>query len=187
MALFKTLSQSEDVDACEMEKDVGGARPDLLVTIGQTRIAIEIQRSNLSLDHIELRTTRYHRKGIFVLWLLLWDEIKFTDVAKSRFRPRIWEQWLHALYFGRVYYWRPNPYGLRKVRPVHFADCYRSVEATDWGGGYIKRLKLLHEVSAGPWTDILEGMVPRTREPIRLSRFSLPASHLYMDKHRTWW
>jgi len=41
-------------------------------------------------------------------------------LKQELYSPRPWELWLHATYFGKVYYWLE---GL-KVVPVHFRDYY---------------------------------------------------------------
>jgi hypothetical protein len=43
----------------------------------------------------------YARKGIYVLWLLQWT----PTLNARRYTPRLWEKWIHAAYFGRMYYW----------------------------------------------------------------------------------
>jgi len=47
------------------------------------------------------RTIQYAQKGIYVLWLLLWT----PKLNAQRYSPKLWEKWIHAAYYGRVYYW----------------------------------------------------------------------------------
>jgi len=41
----------------------------------------------------------------------------------KRYSPRLWEKWLHALYFGRVYYWMKV-----SVVSYHFDPNYKTVQ-----------------------------------------------------------
>ncbi|MCA1011342.1 competence protein CoiA [Halobacillus halophilus] len=47
-----------------------GQRPDVFVTIGAKRVAIEYQCARLSKDEIQRRTRQYKEHGIFPLWIL---------------------------------------------------------------------------------------------------------------------
>ena len=119
IALYESLSRAPGVRKCEMERDLGTVRPDVSAYINGVAVALEVQLSNLSLAKIQYRTSEYARKGIYVLWLPLYT----TALRQELYAPRPWEFWLHATYFGRVYYWLE---GL-KVVPVQFRDYYTSV------------------------------------------------------------
>src|SRR5258708_32473872 len=104
-------------------------------------VAIEVQMSSLSLDTILRRTIEYFRKDIYVLWLLQWS----PELDLPRYTPRLWEKWIHAAYFGHVYYWMA---GLT-VADYRFEPTLKSVPKTTWfskggkrmsGGGYTNRL-----------------------------------------------
>jgi competence protein CoiA len=78
------------------------------------------------------------KKGIYVLWLLQWK----PELDGGRYAPRLWEKWIHAAYFGRVYYWIQ---GLDVVSYT-FEPSLKSIPKTTWyskkgekmtGGGYI--------------------------------------------------
>lgn len=120
---------------CELEKKVGNVRPDIYVESKKSgkAYAIEVQLSSLPLSRIIERTVEYHRLGIYVLWL---PQFK-PSLYLPKYSPSAWEKWLHALYFGRVYYWCA---GL-KIIPVRFAQHSLWVEHTDWGGGYYRHSK----------------------------------------------
>jgi competence protein CoiA len=119
IAIYESLSADERVAKCEIERNLGTVRPDVSAYINGVPVAIEVQLSSLSLDKIKYRTAEYARRGIYVLWLPLYN----ASLRAELYRPRPWERWLHAAYFGRVYYWIE---GLR-IMPVHFRDYYASV------------------------------------------------------------
>ncbi len=89
------------------------------------------------------RTIEYARKGIYVLWVAQWK----PALDEVRYSPALWEKWVHATYFGRVYYWLE---GLTVV-PYHFDRGFETVPRTTWysldgkkitSGGYSGRSKL---------------------------------------------
>jgi len=85
-------------------------------------MAIEVQISSLSVETIMRRTIDYHRKGIYVLWLLQ----RTPALDRPRYARKIWEKWIHAAYFGRVYYWVN---GLTAVS-YHFEPGLKSIPKT---------------------------------------------------------
>ena len=81
------------------------------------------------------------------------------------------EKWIHAAYFGRVYYWLQ---GLSVVS-YHFDPNFKSVPKTSWyskngekitGGGYSRKSK-------------------RYRTPVREETFNLETD--FSPKERYWW
>lgn len=84
-----------------LELPLEEVRPDVSATIKGVPVAIEVQISSLSVETIMRRTIDYHRRGIYVLWLLQWT----PALDRPRYAPKIWEKWVHAAYYGRVYYW----------------------------------------------------------------------------------
>ncbi|HYY41548.1 MAG TPA: competence protein CoiA family protein, partial [Pyrinomonadaceae bacterium] len=114
IALYEALSADARVTKCELERNLGTVRPDVSAYIGGVPVAIEVQLSALSLAKIAYRTGEYRRKGIYVLWLPVYQ--RALDAAL--YAPRPWELWLHAAYAGRVYYWLEGA----TVLPIHFRD-----------------------------------------------------------------
>lgn len=119
LEIYNALLRHPKATAVFLERSLTTARPDISATINGVRVAIEVQISNLPLETIVRRTQEYARKGVYVLWLLQWTP--YLDGL--RYNPRLWEKWLHAAYFGRVYYWVE---GLT-VACYHFEPHYRSV------------------------------------------------------------
>jgi competence protein CoiA len=165
--IFEGLQAASNVRDVFMERPLGTVRPDVSAVINGVPVAIEIQISFLSMETIIYRTIEYARKGIYVLWLLQWK----PEIDRNRYIPKIWERWIHAAYFGRVYYWVE---GLNVVS-YHFETHYKSIRETFWyspdgtrkeGGGYSKKLK-------------------RCRTPVRGGTFNLAAD--FAGRERTWW
>lgn len=83
------------------EKGFSELIPDISGRINETRVIIEIQASALSINQIIERTIQYTLRGCAILWILPLREPLGTDI----FRPRLFERYLHSMYFGRSYYW----------------------------------------------------------------------------------
>jgi competence protein CoiA len=102
MEIYESLLKERGVKNVVLENPLGTVRPDVSAEINGVPVAIEIQISSLSIETLMKRTIDYHQKGIYVLWLLQW----MPDLDKPKYSPRHWEKWVHACYFGRVYYWK---------------------------------------------------------------------------------
>ncbi len=170
---------------CEMEKIWGDVRSDVYAYNKRTgeKFAIEVQISNLSLDEIIYRTECYQRLGVYVLWLPVLSEHYSLLTGKEIHRPRIWEKWLHALYFGRVYYWKA---GLEIV-PVHFLEVKKYVEANEYGGGYYKTMKIEKRVDYGPHAWFPHYFSSMNRRALDVEKIFVPKSSIAIDKHPIWW
>ncbi|MES3030963.1 MAG: competence protein CoiA family protein [Patescibacteria group bacterium] len=101
MEIYHALLRAPGVTDVALERSFGTNRADVFARINSVPVAIEVQISVLSIETIIRRTEEYARKGIFVLWLPQWTP--YLDGV--RYSPRLWEKWVHAAYFGRVYYW----------------------------------------------------------------------------------
>jgi competence protein CoiA len=101
MEIYEALRASPRTRDIRLERYLGTVRPDISGFINGVRVAIEMQISTLSLGTIHHRTVEYANKGINLLWLSPWQD----KLNSGRYTPRIWEKWIHGLYFGHVYYW----------------------------------------------------------------------------------
>jgi competence protein CoiA len=99
MEIFQALKNDPRVRDVALERPLGTNRPDVSAHINGVPVAIEVQISSLSIETIMQRTIQYAQKGIYVLWLLQWT----PKLDAKRYTPRLWEKWIHAAYFGRVY------------------------------------------------------------------------------------
>jgi competence protein CoiA len=142
--IYEGLKVLPNVTNCELEVHLGTVIPDIFCVINGVEVAIEVQKSDLTVSRIIERTEEYAKKKIAVLWIA----IDMQRLHKEKFSPRPFEKWLHALYFGKIFYWRP---GLgASVLEVQYDSYQIWVEQKDWydefgneqsAGGYHRRSK----------------------------------------------
>lgn len=135
-----------------IHKRIPELRPDVSGRISDQRIAIEVQASTLTPTKIIKRSVAYAKRGIALLWVVPLRE----PLGVEPLRPRLYESYLHSLYFGRTYYWWP---GCRHTLvPVHYGSASRHVEYREWfedgmqqsGGGYDAEYKIIKTPIHGP-------------------------------------
>jgi hypothetical protein len=104
------LSYKGNVRGVRLEKRIGHRIADLYCTLHHSteNVAIEIQKSPISVNQLKTRTEDYNDNNVSVLWLLH----ATGDVTGEPKRPKrrenvkisTAERYLHMLYGGRVYY-----------------------------------------------------------------------------------
>ena len=180
MEIYHALLQEPNVTDAMLERPLGTNRPDVSAYINGVPVAIEVQISSLSLETITRRTIEYARKGIYVLWLLQWT----SALDSPRYTPRHWEKWVHAAYFGRVYYWLA---GLT-VASYRFEPHLKSVPRKTWyyengekktAGGYSQRSKRHKTAIPGPTFNLATDFVPCTRDWWEGGGIKIPDAKLY--------
>ena len=189
MAIYEGLKGLKRFQNVEVERGMGTVRPDVSAYMDGIRIAIEVQISTLTMQQIISRTIEYTKKGIYVLWLGIYHHGLVID----RFSPKLWERWVHAAYFGRVYYW----VGELEIVPYHFGECHHYVEPRSWytedgdeesAGGYEKRYTRFKTPKNGRVVSLSDSFVPKYRDdPWRSKTLTIPESRLLMDTQRIWW
>jgi len=186
MEIFLALQKEPHVRNIALERPLGTNRPDVSAEINGVPVAIEVQISSLSLETITQRTIEYARKGIYVLWLLQWTP--FLDAP--RYTTRLWEKWIHAAYFGRVYYWTE---GLT-VASYHFDPHFKSVPKQSWyspkgkkitAGGFSRRSKRYRMPIRGRTFNLATDFVPTQRYWREGNGFIIPDAKLFMERRRT--
>ncbi|HLP76133.1 MAG TPA: competence protein CoiA family protein [Candidatus Paceibacterota bacterium] len=172
---------------------VDAVRPDISGKINGQRIVIEAQASQLSLSVIIKRSVIYSKWNVPILWLV---PLK-ADFGNEPFRPRLYERYLHAMYFGRVYYWRPDFGGL--VLPVHYGVAKRHIPFSEWydkdaeqeckAGGYDKPYKVIKRPVLGEKVDIVSQFFPERRSEFRPwnERKTVPPLMIWKDRLSYWW
>lgn len=184
--IFEMLQRTPGVQDVRLERALGEVRPDVSAYIKGVPVAIEVQISDLSLETITRRTIDYARKGIYVLWLLQWT----PELDDPRYTPRLWEKWIHACYFGRVYYWT---YGLR-VLSYSFEPSLKSVPKKSWyakngtkmtGGGYTHRSKRYRTAVRGEAFNLATDFIPKERFWWEGNGITVPDAKIFM--HRPVW
>jgi competence protein CoiA len=185
--IYESMLGHPKVRNCELEKNLGSVIPDIFAVIYNTPVALEVQISSLTIDEIIRRTEEYSKKKIYLLWLSLLNE----ELNEERYSPKAWERWLHATYYGRVYYWVA---GL-KLQPIHFSDYCLYVEESTWyedgeersAGGYYKYSKRYRTPLEGKVVNILEDFKAKERERWKGGDICIPESKLYIDMQKAWW
>jgi competence protein CoiA len=181
--IYEALLREPNVRSAALERPIENFRPDVSAYINGVPVAIEVQISSLSLETIQRRTIEYARNGIYVLWLLQWT----PDLHGTRYTPRLWEKWLHACYFGRVYYWVE---GLTVV-PYHFDPSFKSVPKTSWyskdgekmtSRGYSKGSKRYRTPVRGATLNLARDFVPREREWWEGNGITVPDAKLFVQQ-----
>jgi competence protein CoiA len=170
LALYDALARDPRAEKCELERDLGTVRPDVSAYVRGVPVAFEVQLSNLPLEKIIYRTSEYFRKKINVLWL----PVAHAGLRRELYRPRPWEAWLHALQFGRVYYWLEGA----RVLPVTFRDYYTTVRGRTRDFRQLSRMKV---PVAGRQLSLLEDFAPAERPAWSGGRLSLPAARLFVE------
>ncbi|MFH1672751.1 MAG: competence protein CoiA family protein [Pseudomonadota bacterium] len=182
---------------CQLEQRLEGVRPDVAFSTDGQRIAIEIQNSTLDVREISRRTIRYTELGMYVLWLapcdgpkLVWRDDEETYVC----RPKEWEKYLHAMYYGRMYFWQSQA----EVIPYHF-DVFKSwVEESHWfdtdgdersAGGYYRTAKALKIPMAYSERSlhIVEDFASSKRNRFISKNWLVPRCNLWKDALSAWW
>ena len=182
MEIFEALRHAPGVRDVALERPLGENRPDVSAYINGVPVAIEVQISSLSLDTILRRTIDYFRKGIAVLWLLQWT----PALDAPRYTPKLWEKWIHAAYFGRVYYWT----GGLTVARYHFDPHFQIVPRKTWfdakgkkltGGGFSRPSKRHRTAVRGDSFNLARDFAPRLRYWWEGNGLKVPDAKLFME------
>ncbi len=187
--IFDELSKFSDL-YCELEKNLGNVIPDVYIESLRThnKYAIEVQISNLTMGRIIERTQEYERLGIYVLWLPV-----YTDKLKAeKYSPKAWEKWLHAVYYGRIYYWSEGT----SVVPIHFSEHRLYVGESTWysddgesmsAGGYYKKSRRFRTPEVGQPLDIARSFRPKERSEWKGGNIFVPKCRILIDDLKPWW
>lgn len=173
----------------DMEKNP--KRPDVSGFIGQQALVIEVQASCLSLTEILSRIKIYNLAKCAILWVV---PLK-SDLGTERFRPRLYERYLHSIYFGRIYYWQSGN-GLT-VLPVHYGKAYKHVESRSWyengkeqsTEAYDKPLKIIKTPIPGSRINIANNFKSKFRDNFKPhnERKEVPLCKTWQDELFHWW
>lgn len=187
-----TLWRCDDVVIpADRKRKICALRPDIGGRIAGRHVVIEIQTSPLSLQRIIKRSLAYAARKVSILWIVALRE----DLGEAQFRPRLFERYLHSIFFGRTYYWYP---GLAStVLPVHYGLAYRHIPERSWyedgelkeGGGFHVPYKRIRRPNAQPPISISECFQHYQRGehvPWNESK-TVPGMRILLDKLPVWW
>jgi len=182
MEIYEALKKSQGVRDVALERPLGENRPDVSAYINGVPVAIEVQISSLSLDTVMRRTIDYFRKDIYVLWLLQWT----PALDAPRYAPKLWEKWIHAAYFGRVYYWVEGLTVVSYTFEPHLKfvpkkTWYSKVGAKMSGGGYSHRSKRYRKPTRGRTLNLTTDFAPTQRYWWDGKGIKLPDAKLFMN------
>lgn len=187
MEIYLALRKEPNVRNVALERALETVRPDVSAEINGVPVAIEVQISSLSLETITSRTIEYARKGMYVLWLLQWT----PKLDAKRYTPQLWEKWIHAAYFGRVYYWIE---GLTLVS-YHFDPSHKTIPKKSWysedgekmtAGGYSQRLKRHRTAVREETLNLATDFAPRQRFWWEGGGLKVPDAKLFMHRGQRW-
>lgn len=166
--------------------------PDVSGRIGEQRVVIEIQASYLTLPKIIKRALSYRAHQIPILWVVPLTE----DLGTQNFRPRLYERYLHSIYYGRTYYWLPGD-GI-SLRPIHYGVAYRYIDQSEWygsdgdlcqAGGYDKPYKIIKKPIYGKRVNIADDFQQIDRDefvPWNENK-AIPPLLTWQDNLKEWW
>jgi competence protein CoiA len=174
MEIYEALRKEHSVQNVALERSLGSVRPDVSAYVKGVPVAIEIQMSSLSLETITHRTLEYFRKGIYVLWLLQWT----PKLDQSRYSPTRWEKWIHATYFGQVYYWVN---GLSIVC-YRFDPTFKRVSKKMMRKGFSRRYRRFRRASRGELLNLVKDFVPRVRKRWQGRGIQVPEAALFIHR-----
>ena len=165
--------------------------PDISGRMGNTRVAIEVQVSSLTIPLIVQRTMAYALRGIALIWIVPLHE----PLGTVPFRPRLYERYLHSIYFGRTYYWWAGQ-GLT-VKPVHYGPATRHIELREWfedgqqvsAGDYDATYKTIKSPVYGRDLNLSDDFILTRRETFtpENERKEVPACCIWRDTDAAWW
>lgn len=188
LRIYEALKKHPDVAECDLEKNLGDVISDVYAVIKGIPTALEVQISALSMDEIIYRTETYYKKGIAVLWLPLFSE----KLNGNKYSPRAWEKWLHATYFGRVYYWLTD----LTVMPVHFGVYKLQIGEKywhdqfgeeQWRSSYEQPSRKWKAPLVGAQANIVRDFIVQERHSWQGGKMSVPTCHLLTDLQQSWW
>lgn len=175
------------------EKGIPALQPDIGGWLDGKRICIEVQSSTLTISRILKRSLAYNARGISILWVVPLKEALGDEI----FRPRLFERYLHSIFFGRVYYWHADL--VHKVLPVHFGMASAYIEKREWyedgelqeAGDYERPYKRIrrpvpHPCGPIPIEDAFRHEFRDAHLPWN-ERKAVPAMRILLDKLKPWW
>jgi len=176
------------------EKGLAALVPDISGRINGKPVAIEVQRSFLNVRTITKRTEEYRKRGVAILWIIPLKE----ELGDEYFRPRLFEKFLHSMYFSRTYFWLKG-FGAR-VLAAHFGRAERWIQETSWydaeyqeereAGGYWKVFRTIREpIFHQPKIDITKDfIIEHADEWLPDSEdLKVPQRLIFRDNLRKWW
>ena len=196
--IFEGLLAHANCTYCELEKPIGDVIPDVFAIINGVNVAIEVQKSKMTVEEAIRRTKACHKNGLSVIWIIPnMDELKiYTDEGESVCKAAKWKIFFHALGMGKLYVWAEHE---AFVKVVHLSEFKRYVQESSYydsygdevtHGGYHKALKTVKTVELAPFGEI--NLADNFRASFRSEEFkttnwSIPVCSTWADDKGFWW
>jgi competence protein CoiA len=192
--LYEYLSKQNNCDRCDIERSLDGVRPDISLHINGKRVAIEIQNSKIDIRLIYKRMVRYSALKIYVLWIIPKNEPDLIEHnGEYVHRIKEWELYLHALGFGKVYYWQ----GDSQVKAYHMGEHKLEKEYSEFYspegelqsyGGYSYYAKRMKSVSTDDRMLRIENDFDfNLRKCWSTKNWSIPECLICNSRYTNWW
>jgi len=179
--IYEALHSHPHVTKLKVEHYLKEVRPDIsFCWMGKDYVAVELQLSQIAPDEIARKTRIYTARKIAVLWITPYHSNASVFIP---YRTRLWELYLHKLYFGKIYYWLAG----EELVPVHFEpyslgmaskECYDESTQTFWWKEYEHFSPCLRNLQLGDTVHITE-MKTIWRPFKRFGQFTLPKAKLW--------
>ena len=162
-----------------------------------TRIAIELQHTNIGIEEIEARSFSYAREDIAQAWIpflrpSVWEDAEIRTggdgagkMLIEKYPARPFERWAHAFHLGRLWFF--NPAGGTLWRG-HFDDHEIWVEESSWyveggeevsAGGFSRTSRRWKELTLwGPYAFHQVKIKVDHRKRWQTSRYKVPAGRV---------
>lgn len=144
-----------------------------------SRIAIEVQASDMTTQLVAARTRSYNAEGVAPLWLRLLDFGVFDMVQAlpqrgtlwiEKYRARAWERWAHDQLGGRLWFLDQGT-GLTWRGTFVPAHSYREVSTWYGSGGE-------EQSAGGDWRDIVQWVDLEMEGPFELASLRFSRGHV---------
>ncbi|WP_430410836.1 hypothetical protein [Kordia sp.] len=130
-------------------------------------------------------------RGGYILWIVPLEE----KLGAEDFRPRLFERYLHTMYYGRVYYWTKGKGTI--LTPVHFGTAERYIEESNWfeadgtersEGGYFKPYLRVKKPIYCQEVDLINFIADdRDEFEVENEKLSIQKCKIFRDKLNSWW
>ena len=183
-SIFEGLLREPLCSECELEKRVGDTIPDIFAVINKCKIAIEIQKSTLSLDDIIKRTQEHYKNHMNSLWII--PNIETINILDDPMNGKYcavkqWQNFIYMLYFNNLFIWSGDGCHVQIVkfsqftRYVHQSEYYDEYGSFCIGGGYNKRVKTKRSVTIIPdKLNIATDFIAKKRPLYKTKNFTIP-------------
>lgn len=176
--LFSYLESDPDCSNVEIEREVFGYRPDISLRVNNVPVIMEFIADDEELPEVQQRNALFMKKGIAMLWI---RAVKSRPSSNKKYISTEVERYLHALYFGRLYFWYPDLD--QHVLPIHFHTPEFGYGGTYERGTHARKGQMLLPGEIEHITNLQASFRRRTQ----WGEHVLPAGNLWMDQQGPWW